>query len=295
MHEYLSIILPPLVGGVIGYVTNDIAIKMLFRPYTPIYIFGYRLPFTPGIVPKRQKDLAVLLGREVEDKFFNADDLEIVFQSDVFSDAVADSVTDLMYSKKTSLCLAIESAQRDETVGTLINSAKSELCTHIKNALLGFDFAPMVERAASEVMSSKRADLPRGTVKNTLTAFAPSFSDGIKEYLRENGDKVIGSLVDEMITDFADRPVKEIAETLIPDRELIHGIIKSIYLRFMSVYVRRVVESIDVGGMITEKLRGMDPKAIETLVLAVVKREFRYVVLLGGLIGAVIGTVNIFI
>ncbi len=27
-------ILPPLVGGIIGYVTNDIAIRMLFRPHT---------------------------------------------------------------------------------------------------------------------------------------------------------------------------------------------------------------------------------------------------------------------
>lgn len=29
-----SILLPPLIGGVIGYITNDLAIKMLFRPYT---------------------------------------------------------------------------------------------------------------------------------------------------------------------------------------------------------------------------------------------------------------------
>lgn len=45
-------------GGIIGYFTNDIAIKMLFRPYRPIYIGGRRLPFTPGLIPSNQERLA---------------------------------------------------------------------------------------------------------------------------------------------------------------------------------------------------------------------------------------------
>ncbi len=49
---------PPVVGGVIGYFTNDLAIKMLFRPYRPIYIGGRRLPFTPGLIPSNQERLA---------------------------------------------------------------------------------------------------------------------------------------------------------------------------------------------------------------------------------------------
>ena len=49
---------PPIVGGVIGYFTNDIAIKMLFRPYRPFYWAGRRLPFTPGLIPSNQERLA---------------------------------------------------------------------------------------------------------------------------------------------------------------------------------------------------------------------------------------------
>ncbi len=52
---YLS---PPLVGAVIGYFTNDIAIKMLFRPYRAIYFAGRQLPFTPGVIPRNQERLA---------------------------------------------------------------------------------------------------------------------------------------------------------------------------------------------------------------------------------------------
>ncbi|HEY9818415.1 MAG TPA: DUF445 family protein [Candidatus Obscuribacterales bacterium] len=54
----LLIAAPPVVGGIIGYFTNDLAIKMLFRPYRPLYIAGRRLPFTPGLIPSNQERLA---------------------------------------------------------------------------------------------------------------------------------------------------------------------------------------------------------------------------------------------
>ena len=49
---------PPVVGGIIGYFTNDLAIKMLFRPYRTIYFAGRQLPFTPGLIPRNQERLA---------------------------------------------------------------------------------------------------------------------------------------------------------------------------------------------------------------------------------------------
>ncbi len=49
---------PPLAGSIIGYFTNDIAIKMLFRPYKAIYIGKRKLPFTPGLIPSNQERLA---------------------------------------------------------------------------------------------------------------------------------------------------------------------------------------------------------------------------------------------
>lgn len=49
---------PPIAGGIIGYFTNDLAIKMLFRPYRPIYIGKRQLPFTPGLIPRNQERLA---------------------------------------------------------------------------------------------------------------------------------------------------------------------------------------------------------------------------------------------
>ena len=52
------VLLPPVLGGVIGYFANDIAIKMLFRPYEAKYFLGQKVPFTPGLIPSNQARLA---------------------------------------------------------------------------------------------------------------------------------------------------------------------------------------------------------------------------------------------
>ncbi|MGK7891857.1 MAG: DUF445 domain-containing protein [Leptolyngbyaceae cyanobacterium] len=52
------LLVPPVVGGVIGYFTNDLAIQMLFRPYKAVYVGDRKLPFTPGLIPSNQDRLA---------------------------------------------------------------------------------------------------------------------------------------------------------------------------------------------------------------------------------------------
>jgi uncharacterized membrane protein YheB (UPF0754 family) len=64
---------PPLLGAVIGYVTNDIAIRMLFRPLTEKRLFGLRLPFTPGIIPRRRYELAESIARMVSRELITPD------------------------------------------------------------------------------------------------------------------------------------------------------------------------------------------------------------------------------
>ena len=49
-----SLIIRPLIGAAIGYVTNWIAVKMLFFPLNPVKIGKFTLPFTPGVIPKNK-------------------------------------------------------------------------------------------------------------------------------------------------------------------------------------------------------------------------------------------------
>ncbi|RWZ55239.1 DUF445 family protein [Halobacillus fulvus] len=65
MNPVLLVLFMISLGALIGGLTNSLAIKMLFRPYKPIYIGKFRLPFTPGLIPKRQGELASQLGRMV--------------------------------------------------------------------------------------------------------------------------------------------------------------------------------------------------------------------------------------
>jgi uncharacterized membrane protein YheB (UPF0754 family) len=67
---------PPVVGGIIGYFTNDIAIKMLFRPYRAFYIGGQRLPFTPGLIPRNQERLAQKVSNTIMGSLLTPEELQ---------------------------------------------------------------------------------------------------------------------------------------------------------------------------------------------------------------------------
>ena len=73
--SYLPYLIPPLLGALIGYVTNYIAIRMLFRPLQAWRLLGIRVPLTPGIIPARRGELARRMGEMVGDHLLTADDV----------------------------------------------------------------------------------------------------------------------------------------------------------------------------------------------------------------------------
>ena len=67
----MSWVILPLIGGLIGWVTNHWAIWMLFHPYEPIRIFGW---MWQGVIPRRQAMLADKLARVLQDYLFTTED-----------------------------------------------------------------------------------------------------------------------------------------------------------------------------------------------------------------------------
>ncbi|GAB6090142.1 DUF445 family protein [Spirochaeta dissipatitropha] len=61
----LLMLIPPAAGAVIGYLTNAVAIRMLFRPLRAYHIGKLRVPFTPGIIPRQRERLAESIARMV--------------------------------------------------------------------------------------------------------------------------------------------------------------------------------------------------------------------------------------
>ncbi|WP_404350508.1 DUF445 domain-containing protein [Sutcliffiella horikoshii] len=76
MDILFVIVVMMAIGALIGGVTNSLAIRMLFRPYNPIYIFGKRVPFTPGLIPKRRSELADQLGKLVMEHLLTAESMK---------------------------------------------------------------------------------------------------------------------------------------------------------------------------------------------------------------------------
>ena len=81
--------LPPLLGAIIGYVTNRIAIKMLFRPLNPKRILGVQVPLTPGVIPRNRFDLARTIGRMVSEQLLSPQALKEQLDNPGFRDSIA--------------------------------------------------------------------------------------------------------------------------------------------------------------------------------------------------------------
>ena len=92
----LQFLVFPIVGAVIGAVTNEIAIKMLFRPYQPVYVLGQRLPFTPGVIPSQRAIIANNIAVTFEQKLLSGEELHAVLTGPDARRAVEDKVTQMI-------------------------------------------------------------------------------------------------------------------------------------------------------------------------------------------------------
>lgn len=101
--HYLMI---PVVGAIIGWVTNYIAIKMLFRPYRPVRILGFTFQ---GLLPKRRKEFAASIARTVERDLLTVEDITRFFEGVEWEEevelAVAQTFEARMKSKNLSRIL----------------------------------------------------------------------------------------------------------------------------------------------------------------------------------------------
>lgn len=99
MKVVLIILGMTLIGALIGGVTNMIAIKMLFHPFKAYYIFGKRIPFTPGLVPKRREEIASKIGQVVEEHLLT----ESLIREKITSEAMHTSIYNTVQQQITAL------------------------------------------------------------------------------------------------------------------------------------------------------------------------------------------------
>lgn len=146
------------VGGVIGYLTNWLAIKMLFRPYKAITIFGWRLPFTPGVIPKERYRLSESIGTVITSDILTPDDFKTHFENNKFITNITNFIHE---SLETLLDIPLKNISINADISVSLFSlfeqlTKSLLCTpgfnEIVTRSLASGFNSYLEKPLGEII-----------------------------------------------------------------------------------------------------------------------------------------------
>ncbi|HPF20231.1 MAG TPA: DUF445 family protein [Syntrophomonas sp.] len=89
-----------LISTFIGYVTNVVAVKMLFWPRQPINLGFYKVQ---GILPKRQAQIAVSLGELVEKELLSIDDLLVQINTPANQQTIVTKISALVRERLNEL------------------------------------------------------------------------------------------------------------------------------------------------------------------------------------------------
>ncbi|HEY8892936.1 MAG TPA: DUF445 family protein [Clostridium sp.] len=148
----MKFIIGSLVGAVIGYITNWLAIKMLFRPHKEIRIFNFKVPFTPGLIPKEKYRI---------------------------SKSIGESIGQHLLTKETiikSLCSENMNQQLDFWVQSKVDSMKNSEVT-VENqvkALLGDEYCVLLQNTSNNISKSLIEYINKDDVKQRIVKIAYS-------------------------------------------------------------------------------------------------------------------------
>lgn len=117
MNDVLRIVILASIGGIIGYITNVVAIKLIFRPIVPIKIPILNIELV-GLIPKRRAEIAQNIGEIIQNEFISMDELLL----NIITDEDKDNITEYMKIK----------------IKSLINEKMSFIPNAIKNIVQGY-------------------------------------------------------------------------------------------------------------------------------------------------------------
>lgn len=112
----ISIVLMPLVGALIGWFTNYLAIKMLFRPLAPVKFLGI---IFQGLIPRRRDEIAKSIGEAVEKELLSVDDLLDQIASPALQQEVVAAIVEVSSRKLHEKMAIIPTAVRNFIVNYL--------------------------------------------------------------------------------------------------------------------------------------------------------------------------------
>ena len=288
----------PLIGAVIGYFTNYIAVKMLFHPLKPVKIGGKVLPFTPGIIPKGKPRLAKALGKAVGEKLFTHEDLKAMLLSREIKESVLDSAVkgiQEVQNSQDSLETFMEQYIDTEDYEHMRGQLEKLLTEKITQGLEKLDVGRIIaEEGAKEVKEKFQGSMVSMFLKDDLIkSIAAPIGDKVGEYIKENGRDKIRPLVVGEIAAAESRPICQWFEHIPLGEEKIRQLADRLYTRIAEEKAGDLAEKFQIAQVVEEKVNCMDVAEVEEILLGVMKKELNAAVNLGALIGFVIGLLNL--
>ena len=110
----IKYIITPIIATVIGYGTNYVAVKMLFRPRDEVKLFGHTLPFTPGAIPKGKPRLAKAIGNVVGNTLITKEDIKEKLLSDVYKTRITEKSAEIFGAQLRSEIMKLSKADEEK-------------------------------------------------------------------------------------------------------------------------------------------------------------------------------------
>ena len=321
-----SYIIAPLLGGVIGYITNDIAIRMLFRPHTAKYVFGIHIPFTPGIIPKEKGRIAEAIGGVISENLMNKEVLEKYLLSEDMVGKIRSAAEEFIatqqrnnetvaqflghYLSKEEIYTIAQNINQSITKQTYEKLANSSVGEKVAHIAIDHVAQKLTIDGAQELLSGiggtlgglggMAAGLFGGNIVakflGMLREPAEHFlAKNINTMLRDNGEKIVSNMIDGEVDNFLNKPVCQLLEG--HEKQLAQAVntIESIYRNIITDHLPKILDSINISKIVRERINEMDVKETEKLIFQVMDKELKAIVWLGALLGLVMGSINILI
>ena len=296
----LSFFIGPIIGGIIGLITNGIAIRMLFRPLKAIKVWGLTLPFTPGLIPKEKPRIAKSLGDVVANNLLNQDVIKNGLLSPAMDDKITIAVNGLIAKKSTSdetlreLFYAFSSAERGE-----------QIITDVTTKVVGFSYERMVkmelgpllsEIAVTEIVSNLQGSMFAMLINENLISSAKvKMSEIIERMVVEKGEDILDNIFEKESTNLLDKRLCDLYleyEDRIP--EFVAWVITT-YHQLIDKNIGVLIHALDLSKLVEDQINGYDVLTFEKMILEIMRKELNAIVWLGGLLGCIMGLIMSFV
>jgi uncharacterized membrane protein YheB (UPF0754 family) len=296
----LSFFIGPIIGGIIGLITNGIAIRMLFRPLKAIKVLGLTLPFTPGLIPKEKPRIAKSLGDVVANNLLNEDVIKNGLLSTEMDDKITVAVNGLIAKKSTS----------DETLRELFYSFSGaergeQIITDVTTKVVGFSYERMVkmelgpllsEIAVTEIVSNLQGSMFAMLINENLISSAKvKMSEIIERMVIEKGEGILDNIFEKESTNLLDKRLCDLYleyEDRIP--EFVAWVITT-YHQLIDKNIGVLIHALDLSKLVEDQINGYDVLTFEKMILEIMRKELNAIVWLGGLLGCIMGLVMSFV